>query len=185
VDEAGRALPDGSDALLLWVDEMSSFIKGLDPHHLVGVGDEGFFQRSLAFGNSLYNGAMGVDCQRLLNLPAVDFGTCHLYPDSSPAEAAPSFGARWIREHIDAGARATKPMLIEEYGFRIGSSGEPRDSVFKTWLDQIVASQGAGALLWMIAAVDSAGRQYPDYDGYTVYQPDQVPSVLAFARGEQ
>jgi mannan endo-1,4-beta-mannosidase len=32
-----------TDSLTAWADEMSTFIKSLDPNHLVSVGDEGFF----------------------------------------------------------------------------------------------------------------------------------------------
>jgi mannan endo-1,4-beta-mannosidase len=174
--------PDGIDTLLAWAEEMSSFIKSLDPNHLIGVGDEGYFRRNFAFGNKLYDGSFGVDCERLLGLPTVDFGTCHLYPEFAPDEPPATFGARWIREHIEAGHRANKPMLIEEYGLKIDSGNVSRNAAFKTWLDQVVASQGAGGLVWMIAANGSDGRQYPDYDHYTVYAAEEdVLSLCAFA----
>jgi mannan endo-1,4-beta-mannosidase len=173
---------NGIDTLLGWVDEMSSFIRGLDSNHLIGVGDEGYFRRDFAFGNNLYNGSFGVDCERLLGLTAVDFGTCHLYPDFAPTEPPAEFGARWAREHIEAGQRANKPMIIEEYGLKIESAGTPREAVFQTWLDQIVASQGAGALVWMVASTTPDGQRYPDYDHYTLYSPEEAPAIQAFAR---
>ena len=182
VDPAGNSLPDGIDTLLGWVDEMSSFIRSLDSNHLIGVGDEGYFRHDFAFGNTLYNGSFGVDCERLLGIPTVDFGTCHLYPDYSAGEAPATFGARWIAEHIEAGQRANKPMLIEEYGLKIDSGKLSRDAAFQTWLSQVGSSSGAGALLWMIAAANFDGQPYPDYDHYTVYSAEDVPSVCAFSR---
>jgi mannan endo-1,4-beta-mannosidase len=181
VNAAGDPLPDGIETLLGWASEMSSFVRSLDSNHLIGVGDEGYFRHNFAFGNRLYNGSSGVDCERLLGIPTIDFGTCHLYPDFAPSEAPVSFGARWVREHIDAGQRASKPMLIEEYGLKIHSGSASRDTAFQVWLDQVVASQGAGALLWMIAATTADGQQYPDYDYYTVYAAEEVPSLRAFA----
>lgn len=169
---------------------MSAHLKSIDPNHLVGVGDEGYFRRSQAFGHPLYNGSFGVDCERLLGVPAVDFGTCHLYPDFAAGEDAVAFGSRWIREHIEAGQRADKPMLIEEYGYKVdraapGNSNAVRDAAFQTWLNLVVESGGPGALVWMIASVMADGSRYPDYDHYTIYSVDEAPSILAYARGAQ
>jgi mannan endo-1,4-beta-mannosidase len=172
------------DTLLEWADEMSSFVRGLDANHLIGVGDEGFFNHSFAFGRKLYNGSFGVDCERLLEIPAIDFGTSHLYPDYASGEAPAEFGARWIREHIEAAERVNKPMLIEEFGYRQEAGGIARDAVFRTWLRQISDNQGAGALLWMIAGDTSNGQRYPDHDRCTVYGPEDAPSVVAFAQGD-
>jgi mannan endo-1,4-beta-mannosidase len=184
VDAQGHSVAGALDTLTAWIDEMSSYIRSLDSNHLIGVGDEGFFNRSLAGSNTLYNGFYGVDCERILGLPNIDFGTCHVYPSFDASEDAASFGQRWIREHIEAGQRANKPLLIEEYGCESDASNsqkQQRDAVFKVWLDQVSQSQGAGALLWMIASVMDNGQLYPDYDHYTVYAAEDVPSILAFA----
>ena len=73
-------------------------------------------------------------------------------------------------------------MLIEEYGRRIDSGAVLRNLAFQAWLDQVVECHGAGALVWMIASTKPDGQQYPDYDHYTVYAAEDVPSVCAFAR---
>jgi mannan endo-1,4-beta-mannosidase len=182
VSADGDRLSDGIDTLTAWAEEMSAYLKSIDPNHLVGVGDEGYFCCSRAGGNKLYNGAHGVDCERLLGIPSVDFGTCHLYPSFAGRDDPAKFGARWIREHIEAGQRAFKPILIEEYGWKLeGSSAAVRDATFRLWLDEVTAAGGAGALLWMIASNMDNGQRYPDYDGYTVYSADEVPSVVADA----
>jgi mannan endo-1,4-beta-mannosidase len=182
VDSAGNPMSDGIDTLLGWVDEMSSFIRSLDSNHLIGVGDEGYFRHNFAFGNTLYNGSFGVDCEKLLGIPTVDFGTCHLYPDFAPADSPAAFGVQWIREHIEAGHRANKPMVIEEYGLKIDSGSSTRAAAFQAWLDQVVASQGAGALVWMIASTNNDNQPYPDYDHYTVYSAEDAPAIRAFAQ---
>jgi mannan endo-1,4-beta-mannosidase len=79
-------LEGGINPLLDWVSEMSAFVRRLDPNHPIGVGDEGF------------------EPERLPDVPAIDFGTCHLYPDYSPGESVAAFGVRWIRQHIEEGA---------------------------------------------------------------------------------
>ena len=184
-------VPNGAAILLEWTRDMSQFVKSLDGNHLVGLGDEGFFKRARAGKNHAYNGDHGVDCEALMGIGTLDFGVCHLYPtydnDVSPAE----FGSRWIREHIEAGKRANKPMLIEEYGVlwnrpetpkphehAIGSA-EERDRIFDEWWQTIEEHGGSGGCLWMIASdADEPGKRYPDYDGYTVYEPSEIPSVI-------
>ena len=174
-------MADGIDVLVEWVTEMSTFVKSLDANHLVGVGDEGYFRQRLALGNRLYNGSMGVDCDRLLEIRSIDFGTCHLYPDYAPNRSPGPFGAEWVRQHIAAGERANKPMLVEEYGVRADLSAGGRNATYKTWLDQIIESGGAGALVWMIAATGADGNPYPDYDYYSIYSAEETPSIPAFA----
>ena len=183
MDADGNPLSDGIDTLVAWVDEMSSYVKSLDPSHPVGIGDEGYFRRDLAFNHVLYNGSFGVDCERQLGVPTVDFGTCHLYPDYAAGEDPVAFGTGWITEHIQAGQRANKPMLIEEYGLKIEAGLTARNAAFQTWLDQVVANRGPGALVWMIASVMPDGQRYPDYDHYTVYAAQDVPAILSYARG--
>lgn len=78
-------------------------------------------------------------------------------------------------------------MLIKEYGFETSGANDEagkqrRDAVFKACLSQVMQSDGAGALVWMIASVMEDGQFYPDYDHYTVYAAEDVPSICAFAR---
>ncbi len=171
----------GADILFEWVDEMSRYLKAIDSKHLIGVGDEGFFRRSRAGKNPLYNGFYGVDCERLLSAPAIDFGTCHLYASYADQEhggANPiEFGRRWIREHIEAGRRAGKPMVIEELGWNANDARSSRDGAFREWFDEVEKSGGAGALVWMIAGKSGSGMLYPDYDGYTVYDPSNKKTL--------
>lgn len=169
VADDGSPLPDGTGTLIDWVHEMSTWLKSIDPNHLVAVGDEGYFR-----------------CERLLQVPDIDFGTCHLYPDYAAQGDPIAFGVRWIRKHIEAGQRAHKPMLIEEYGWKAGrpdpaAGSVSRNAAFENWLNQVDRSGGAGALVWMIASVTPDGRRYPDYDHYTIYAPDDAPSLLDWA----
>jgi mannan endo-1,4-beta-mannosidase len=181
VGRDGDRLPGGVDTLLNWAHEMSSFVKSFDSNHLIAVGDEGWFNRPFAWGNPLYNGAHGVDSEALLALPAIDFGTYHLYPAFAPEASPEAFGTRWIREHLDTAAAAGKPMLLAEFGVK-ADSPIPRARIVQSWLDEVAASGGAGALLWMIAAARDDGQPYPDYDGYTVYSAAELPALMAFAQ---
>ena len=78
-----RNLPRGPNCILAlvteWVKEISTYIKGLDPWHLIGVGDEGFFNEPRR-EDWAYNGTHGVDTEAFVKLDTIDFGTYHTYP---------------------------------------------------------------------------------------------------------
>ena len=64
------------DLLLDWAGEMSSFVKQLDNHHLLALGDEGFIRQGVLrhHGGELYDGRHGTDFAAILDLPDIDFG---------------------------------------------------------------------------------------------------------------
>lgn len=166
---------DSGAILLEWVRDMSRWIKQNDPNHLLGVVDEGFF------------GKHGVDCSAFLNVPDIDFGTFHLYPQAWKQRDPLKFGLRWIEQHLAAGRSAGKPMLLEEYGMTVGgprglSSASERDDIYRTWLRSVLEQEGAGDLAWMIASADDeTGELYRDYDRFTFYSDADVPSIRAHA----
>lgn len=114
----GRNLPrspSGCTPALLtsWVDEMSTFIKSIDPHHLVTVGSEGQFNDPTS-SDGFYNGGDGDDFNAQMALPNIDFGTFHTYPDWWSKTV--QWANQWIIDHATAGKKAGKPVLHEEYG---------------------------------------------------------------------
>jgi mannan endo-1,4-beta-mannosidase len=169
---------DGADpsVVLNWAAEMTAAIKAAGAQQLVSLGDEGFFRRWGAGSNALYNGSHGMDHEALLGIPDIDFGTCHLYPEFEAGTDPGDFGTRWIREHIEAARRASKPAIIEEYGIK--ADAVRRDATFARWLAEVEANGGAGSLLWMIAGNNDDGSRYYD-DGYTVYSAAETPSIVA------
>lgn len=163
-------------SLLNWVAEMSAFIRQTDPNHLVAVGDEGFFNRSLT-SDWLYDGSQGLDFEKFLGVPTVDFGTFHLYPDGYGRSG--DFGSYWIADHLAAGSRAGKPVVLTEYGLKDPVS---RGNVYQGWLNQIYTQGGAGDMFWMLAAQQDDGSLYPDFDQYTLYSssaPSSIPTHAA------
>lgn len=99
-----------------WIDEMSTYIKSIDSNHLVTTGGEGGFNYA---GNAdgFYNGYDGGDFEAELELPNVDFGTFHSYPDWWSKTVA--WTEKWIRDHASAARGVGKPVVHEEYGMLI------------------------------------------------------------------
>jgi mannan endo-1,4-beta-mannosidase len=170
---------NGETILLGWIDEMSKFVRNIAPRQLVAVGDEGFF-RSSHSKSWLYDGSQGVNCTDILALDAVDFGTYHLYVDRGWASGkdASDFGRRWIREHIEAGRRANKPMLLEEFG--VALPPEERAALYVEWLAEVKASDGLGALVWMIGLPEGPGQPYA-LDPYTITEGPELEKVRRHA----
>lgn len=151
-----------------WVTEMSSYIKQLDPHHLVGLGDEGFFDRKEGVGPA-YNGSSGVDFEANLKIPAIDFGTYHLYPDWW--KMTPEWGVQYIKDHIVVGKAIGKPVILEEFGWQNDSS---KEKVYGMWLSAIYQENGAGWIFWRLVSSAENGTRPVDSDHFDIYYPGSV-----------
>jgi mannan endo-1,4-beta-mannosidase len=167
-----------------WADEMSTYIKSLDPNHLVSVGDEGFLDGG--GDHWAYKANDGVDHAALTGLPAVDFGTFHLYPEDWGTP--PKFGEQWIVDHLKVARALGKPTILEEYGIKVtraqGNVGEvtqgwqARRANYQRWNDIMLQRGGNAAFPWMLAGVDEDRRRYPDYDRFVFYDDDETGKLI-------
>jgi mannan endo-1,4-beta-mannosidase len=129
---AWELMNEAREMPLDWVSEMAAFAKGLDPNHLLAVGDE---------------------AARAMEVPEIDFGTFHFYPEAWGKR--PSFGRRWIRQHSRAAAALNKPVIFEEFGVK-----QNRDYWHARWMQAVRENGTAGALVWML------GHRAQDTGGY-------------------
>lgn len=174
-----------------WADEMSAWVKKIAPMQLCAVGDEGGFKRAdlsgfMEEGNHMYNGFEGTDFDALLALKNVDYGTYHLYPEAwgIKAEAVEGWGVQWIRDHVDSGKAARKPVVLEEYG--ISATGDQnRLAIYDEWNRTALETGGAGSMFWILTASNDkefgeagADGLYDDYDGFRVMNDDSAVSKL-------
>lgn len=166
------------DTLTDWAAEMTTYIKSLDRKHLVGVGDEGFYNDPGAT-DWLDSGSEGVDSIALSSLPNVDVMSFHLYPDSWGKDA--DWATGFITRHLKDARKIGKPSFLGEFGYRDKATRNP---VYKTWLDAFIKGKGTGALYWILSDVQDDGTPYPDYDGFTVYCPSPVCTTIANAGAE-
>jgi len=181
--------PDGTcdtTTITTWADEMSRHVKSIDQNHLLSAGDEGFFCRpesqwtlTKKYGASGYGAGFGEDCGdgvdsvALASLPAIDMMSMHLYPDHWKTSTA--WGTGWIKEHAAAAAKIGKPVYLGEFGVIDKATRMP---VYHEWLRTIRASGVDGALYWILSAEEDNGVPYADYDGFTVYCPSPVCTLI-------
>ena len=176
-----------SDTLTGWAREMSSYLKSIDSNHMVAVGDEGFLEGPSQHWT--YHAQNGVDHRALSALPAVDYATFHMYPDTWGT----GFGwpERWIDDHLSVARELGKPTILEEYGLqatrdalgRVSEGQEARQTSYASWNERVLDHGGSATMFWMLAGRDANGVPYPDYDHFTVYPWDASAELLrAFAR---
>ncbi|KAL4973643.1 mannan endo-1,4-beta-mannosidase C [Aspergillus desertorum] len=183
-----RNLPRSDDGcspelLTSWIDEMSTYIKSLDRHHLVTWGGEGGFNYDS--DDWAYNGSDGGDFEAELALRNIDFGVFHSYPDwwSKTVE----WTNAWIVDHARAGRRVGKPVVHEEYGWlspqgRLDNLGTvsniTRLEAVGGW-QTISLREKMPDLFWQYGFSGySYGRNHDD--GFTIYLDDAEAKELVY-----
>ncbi|KAJ7278386.1 CEL4a mannanase [Mycena rebaudengoi] len=152
-----------------WASNLSAFIKTIDSNHLVGIGDEGFYNQP-GSADYPYQGGEGIDFAANLKISTIDFGTVHL--GWGEGAAPESWGVKWITDHAASQNATNKPVILEEFGIPDTS----RNTIYATWLSTIVNSGLAGDLIWQAGSVLTNGQTAND--GYTIYPTDPVYALL-------
>ena len=142
---------DRSTALITaWAAELSSFIKSLDPNHLVGTGEEGFDNTTARYTTRVYNnqwwlfdGSAGLSFTANSTLSSIDFASIHLYPESWNLPG--SSGNAWIQDHTSIASTVQKPLIMGEFGIRT-----QRAPTYDSWLTTALWEEAAGAVVWQV-----------------------------------
>lgn len=156
--------PSGN-TLQNWIIEMSSYIKKIDPHHLVSIGIEGFYNDQ------------GIDFIRNHQLSTIDFCTVHLWPDSLGMNYEQSI--KWARKHIDQAHKIIgKPIILEEFGKNRDKDGSTtiRDRFYQGLFSLIYTKKAAGAIFWALYH-----DEYKDWDKFGVYYPKDTSTARIIA----
>jgi mannan endo-1,4-beta-mannosidase len=117
-----------------WAADISSYIKNIDPLHLITPGDGGFYclqcdkvyaknyqKPSPALPGPSFDGSYGVDTEDLLAVPSIDFGSFQLFPDQvdyfpyqykERATKLIGDGGRWIAVHEITARLSGKPEAL-------------------------------------------------------------------------
>ncbi|CAD7704951.1 unnamed protein product [Ostreobium quekettii] len=127
--------PQCTENIQAWFEEMSDFLKAVDPVHMVSTGQEGFY--ALASGrqsvnpdlyvglppNEYWASQSGQDFKRNHDMPGMDYATIHSWPDNWGSPTV-DFQDQWVREHIVDTAALGKPLVVEEFGKAVDEDDE-------------------------------------------------------------
>lgn len=163
-----------TDTITAWADVMSTYIKSVDPKHLVGSGDEGFYADQPTSTDWTANGVDGVDALRIAKLKNIDVLSWHLYPDGWRKDAA--WGATYIARRAQDARKIGKVGYMGEFGLLDKTKRNP---VYQTWLDTFRKNGGDGFSYWILSDLQDDGTLYPDFDGFTVYCPSPVCTTMS------
>jgi len=154
-NEPRPMLPAAIDVYLKWTSDTAAFIKGLDNHHLVTAGPEGWIGTE---SNASF--------KRVHEDPNIDYLTIHIWPKNwgwfrqglmeEDYTNLQEKTRAYIAMHIADAAMLNKPLVIEEFGLpRDGASFDPatatslRDRYFRYILSYVKVSQHvAGVNFW-------------------------------------
>jgi mannan endo-1,4-beta-mannosidase len=147
-----------------WMAEMSTYLKSLDPNHIIAPGDWGY-----------RTAAERREWLRDHQLPNIDYCDVHVYPRDDGDSFLDSPTA--LREFVDnrsAAAQALKkPLVFGEFGMGAdGYKGFSQAEWYRAYLESNVRAGAGGAMFWILT---------PDLArGYGVtYVTDRDKTVLA------
>jgi Endo-beta-mannanase len=152
-----------------WASEMSAYLKSLDPNHMVGLGEQGYF--SGRGSDWKYNGGTGTSFDDLLRISTLDWGSYHLYPGYW-SETADWGQNTWIPEHVNAGNTVNKPVILAEFGWK-GS----KDTIYGNWCGKI-ETLNSNWIVWRLISKSQDGTYPADSEGFDVHTYDSVFNVL-------
>jgi len=177
------------NTLTSWANEISTYIKSIDPHHMIAVGSEGFFNGTS--DDWAYNGADGVDSESLLRLHNIDLGTFHLYPDWWSKTV--QWGTNFTIAHANLQHKVGKPVIGEEYGWLLEADREAwlgvtsnitRVQAIGAWQTAIINHGIAGDMYWQLG-VDGLSIGNSTDDGFTIYLKSPEAQQLVYGHARQ
>lgn len=157
--DRGLSWDEWSPKILAWSLEMASYMKELDPNHLIME-------------------AGGADRQHYIDAPQIDLISEHLYEYWNKQAGRPWQLAPFARE-ARAQTKGKKPLLVDEFG--LGSTENLRE------LMTVIREEGiSGGLMWSIRGHRRDGGWYYHNEGGTYVNSFHVPGFAAgFAYEEQ
>jgi mannan endo-1,4-beta-mannosidase len=125
-----------------WIAEMSSYLKSLDPNHLIAPGDWGY-------RSTIERREWIADHQ----LPNIDYCDVHIYPidDDDSFVRTPTDLRQFIDNRINAAVAIDKPLVFGEFGMQPeGYNGFSRDDWYRSFFEGNIRGGGAGTIFWML-----------------------------------
>jgi len=151
-----------------WIDTMSTYLKSIDPNHLIGSTDLAHTTDNVT-GDTIHNGtSYGIDFTTTGSLTNVDYFDVHIYPYQGDNVHLQKYGQalgfpnsasmQGLRAQMDKFCQLAhaqgKPMIVGEWGvIKTNNSNDlytnyPRSVHFQKAMDDFFASDGDGFIPW-------------------------------------
>jgi len=168
----GTAAQDRA-AYLNWIEQMSAYIKALDPDTLVSLGTEGL-DPAYDYVPPDNFGWEQTDFVIDQNFPGIDFAVAHNWAEHwgySGMSTMAQYMQMVADQAFDATSGLGRPYVLEEFGRSrdLGGGTIERDTWFDAYFQTAYDNGASGAMFWILYH-----DAYPDYDGYGVYDPDDA-----------
>lgn len=150
-----------------WIAEMSTYLKSLDPNHVITPGDWGY-----------RTAAERREWLRDHQLPTIDYCDVHHYPnpDRDVAVDSPTELRDFLDNRMAAAISIRKPLVFGEFGMGPeGFKGFSQVEWYRAFLESSVSAGAAGAMFWILTPDPARGY------GIT-YATDRDQGVLAEVR---
>lgn len=159
----GRYRGQNPEVLRDWYREIAQFIKAIDPHHLVGTGEEGFdHNMPSVYSINQYSNSYPLRANEgtsyMLNtkIPEIDYGNAHWYPSEygyghTITENMLTAQNAWLTDHSIIAKRFGKPFLLGEYGFP-GWGDERVAAMYTSFWAKAEEINLDGSLLWQLTS---------------------------------
>eukprot|EP01025_Chloroclados_australasicus_P060297 TRINITY_DN7725_c0_g1_i4.p1 TRINITY_DN7725_c0_g1~~TRINITY_DN7725_c0_g1_i4.p1 ORF type:complete len:577 (+),score=44.64 TRINITY_DN7725_c0_g1_i4:148-1878(+) len=165
--ESSDCNPECQQMIQSWIEEMSMFLKSIDPNHMVTIGEEGFYgwysgkehvNPDARVGKS-HTWAMKSGQSFVPNHSgtAIDFAATHIWVDDWGVTNDPlGYFGWWIDEHANDARALNKPLLIEEFGKKVDNDynlQNDRDPYYALAYSKVISSLDAddviqGVMWW-------------------------------------
>jgi mannan endo-1,4-beta-mannosidase len=125
-----------------WIDEMSTYLKSLDPYHIIAPGDWGY--RSAAERREWLADH---------RLPNIDYCDVHNYPrpDGDSFVDSPNALHEFTENRAAASFSINKPLIFGEFGMSVtGHNGFGQSEWFRAFFESNVRAGSAGAMFWIL-----------------------------------
>jgi mannan endo-1,4-beta-mannosidase len=132
-----------------WIAEMSTYLKSLDPNHVIAPGDWGY--RTAAERREWLADHL---------LPNIDYCDVHNYPkdDSDSFVASPAALHEFVENRTAAAFSLNKPVVFGEFGIGSeGYNGFSQTEWFRALFESNVRSGSAGAMFWIFTPDPARG----------------------------
>jgi mannan endo-1,4-beta-mannosidase len=137
-----QGLPGRWQERRAWVEEMSRYVKSLDPNHLLTPGTWGY--------RSAFERRAWLEEHRL---PSVDFADVHNYPrdDHDTFVTTTEALGEFIENRAAASFSLNKPFVMGEFGMGVeGYEGVSQAAWYRAYFQHSVEYGAAGAIFWIL-----------------------------------